>query len=403
MKILVDTVIGLVPFVGDALDIAFKANLRNLRLLEDYLISTKGQCNAGQFQLVFPPSNVFLPTDSPQRQQLMPEVSASQRQGWSSTTASSSRSMPSRRQQDFHNGTMKKVVREEITSTSTTIVPNEVFTTMRYEQQGITLKDMCSALPILSLQIHGQEMVAKKEQLPLLDRHLARLQSSIQAMKQEYPLDWSQCSPLVKQQDLQKAIEDAVSSVSHGACGPSRRVRVSVDKVGLIKVDTFDLKRNNNDTINRTVRLDSQPIDKQMTAELLYKHKTSHREMYDSARLRINANLRISTLTSTNTRQSPCFDVLMFQEVAGHHNKYITESSIANILFYSHITGKVSTPSVSHLYLLNGLFRQELLERGLIMEEELSIDRVLSDSNNQRASLYLCNALRGIIPVNLIL
>lgn len=87
INILVDAIIGLVPIVGDALDVAFKANLRNLRLLEDHLIATKGQCNAGQFQLVFPPSNVFLPTKSPQRVQPMPEISIGQKRGWNSTMA----------------------------------------------------------------------------------------------------------------------------------------------------------------------------------------------------------------------------------------------------------------------------------------------------------------------------
>ena len=36
LNMLVDFVIGIVPLVGDAFDFAFKANVRNVRLLDDY-------------------------------------------------------------------------------------------------------------------------------------------------------------------------------------------------------------------------------------------------------------------------------------------------------------------------------------------------------------------------------
>jgi hypothetical protein len=35
----VDTVIGAIPFVGDAFDVAFRANKRNIALLRDHLAS----------------------------------------------------------------------------------------------------------------------------------------------------------------------------------------------------------------------------------------------------------------------------------------------------------------------------------------------------------------------------
>jgi hypothetical protein len=34
---LIDTVVGAVPFVGDAFDVAFRANMKNLRLLQRHL------------------------------------------------------------------------------------------------------------------------------------------------------------------------------------------------------------------------------------------------------------------------------------------------------------------------------------------------------------------------------
>jgi len=54
----VDGVIGFVPVVGDLLDVWFKANLRNLALLEDWLL--KGE-EARQYSISLPPNDVFLP------------------------------------------------------------------------------------------------------------------------------------------------------------------------------------------------------------------------------------------------------------------------------------------------------------------------------------------------------
>lgn len=60
-NVLVDCAIGIVPIIGDALDVLFKANLRNLRLLEDYLHRSGGKCGSGIFYVEFAPSDTFLP------------------------------------------------------------------------------------------------------------------------------------------------------------------------------------------------------------------------------------------------------------------------------------------------------------------------------------------------------
>lgn len=41
-NVAIDAVIGIIPLIGDALDIAFKSNVRNLRLLESHLSKRKG-------------------------------------------------------------------------------------------------------------------------------------------------------------------------------------------------------------------------------------------------------------------------------------------------------------------------------------------------------------------------
>ncbi len=60
VNVVVDCIIGIVPLLGDALDVLFKANLRNLRLLEDHLYESRGRCGAGVFYIQFPPNDVFL-------------------------------------------------------------------------------------------------------------------------------------------------------------------------------------------------------------------------------------------------------------------------------------------------------------------------------------------------------
>lgn len=399
VNIVVDAFIGLVPIVGDALDVAFKANLRNLRLMEDHLISTEGKCHAGQFQLSFPPSNVFLPQDSPQRNRPMPEVSSSwttgtsQRWGWNTTSTSAPANRRSGRvgQQDFGKGTMEEVMhgrQEGESPSSTTIVPNEIFTTMRYEEDGTSLRQMCAAIPSLSQRLQEQE-----EKFPLLDRHVARLLASVEAMKKHYPSQWSQCQ-LLGAGEVRKRIEDAAQSEK--AKGSTRRIRVSVSQSGAIAVRIFSMAPSKAN-MTQTVRFDRHDQSEAEEAPtILYKYKTSYRQMYDAARHRANATLGIKEARQQDDKVAPCFDVIM------SHRSYITESSIANILVYYHQSAQIYTPSAGDFPLLPGLMRQELLSRGLIIEQSISKVRLQSDLESKGASLYLCNALRGIIPVTLV-
>ncbi|KLT42504.1 hypothetical protein CC85DRAFT_285413 [Cutaneotrichosporon oleaginosum] len=56
INVLLDTAVGIIPFVGDILDNLWKANLRNLALLEDWLLT------APQYHiLLMPDSTTYLP------------------------------------------------------------------------------------------------------------------------------------------------------------------------------------------------------------------------------------------------------------------------------------------------------------------------------------------------------
>ncbi|EPQ29263.1 uncharacterized protein PFL1_03018 [Pseudozyma flocculosa PF-1] len=61
LNVIIDCFLGLIPLVGDLLDVAFKANLRNLKFFEDHLRQTRGKCGAGHFYLEFPSNGSFIP------------------------------------------------------------------------------------------------------------------------------------------------------------------------------------------------------------------------------------------------------------------------------------------------------------------------------------------------------
>ncbi|EIN03938.1 hypothetical protein PUNSTDRAFT_138982 [Punctularia strigosozonata HHB-11173 SS5] len=53
VNVIIDAVVGIIPFVGDVLDVAWKSNMRNLGLLEDFLVKS---AKRGGFQVqVAPP------------------------------------------------------------------------------------------------------------------------------------------------------------------------------------------------------------------------------------------------------------------------------------------------------------------------------------------------------------
>jgi hypothetical protein len=52
LNILIDTVVGMIPFLGDLFDVAFKANMRNLRLMQEHYI--EGRHRGGAWKLIIP-------------------------------------------------------------------------------------------------------------------------------------------------------------------------------------------------------------------------------------------------------------------------------------------------------------------------------------------------------------
>ena len=52
LNVLIDTVVGMIPFLGDVFDVAFKANIRNLRLMQEHYI--EGRHRGTAWKLIIP-------------------------------------------------------------------------------------------------------------------------------------------------------------------------------------------------------------------------------------------------------------------------------------------------------------------------------------------------------------
>ncbi|EOR03744.1 hypothetical protein J056_002913 [Wallemia ichthyophaga EXF-994] len=63
INVVFDVLVGLVPWVGAFFDFLFKANLRNLNLVEQWLLSSDS--SAHQHRIVLMPKERFLPKRSP--------------------------------------------------------------------------------------------------------------------------------------------------------------------------------------------------------------------------------------------------------------------------------------------------------------------------------------------------
>jgi hypothetical protein len=52
LNVLIDTIIGSIPFIGDLFDFAFKANTRNMKLMQEHFVD--GRHRGGAWKVVLP-------------------------------------------------------------------------------------------------------------------------------------------------------------------------------------------------------------------------------------------------------------------------------------------------------------------------------------------------------------
>lgn len=154
--------------------------------------------------------------------------------------------------------------------------------------------------------------------------------------------------------------------------GPSpQRVRLVLTREGLVDVTTAPFMRLSRDTVWRlavaNTRLDS--------ADLLLRHKTTRRALYERARAEFPSDA-IDEVLLLNERGEIC------------------EGAITT-LFADMGDGTLLTPPLSS-GLLAGVLRAELLEEGRA-QEGLLTPALLSDAK----ALYVGNSLRGMIRARL--
>ncbi|MBV9061550.1 MAG: aminodeoxychorismate synthase component I [Alphaproteobacteria bacterium] len=107
-----------------------------------------------------------------------------------------------------------------------------------------------------------------------------------------------------------------------------------------------------------------------LSTDLLLRHKTSQRELYDAELSRVMA--------------VGCEEVLFLNE-----RGEVTEGSRSNL--FVEVEGMLATPPLS-CGLLNGCLRQELIDTGLCRE------RTLYPSDLDRHPVFFGNSLRGLLP-----
>jgi 4-amino-4-deoxychorismate lyase len=192
--------------------------------------------------------------------------------------------------------------------------------------------------------------------MPLLARHLDRLQTSADALG--YPCD-------------RHATERALRTLAASLSTPGQhRLRLLLDAAGHRTLQAYPLASL---PPGQTIMLALEVLDPD---ECLLRHKTTHRPWYDKAAAWLASHPNIFDLVYKNTRGELC------------------EGSRSNL--YLKLDGKWYTPPTS-CGCLPGVQRAGLLAAGLVEERTLPAALL-----HEADALRLSNALRGWFDVTLI-
>ncbi|SPO48790.1 uncharacterized protein PSANT_06481 [Moesziomyces antarcticus] len=264
--------------------------------------------------------------------------------------------------------------------------------------------------------------------IPLLSQHLERLVSSAGAMCRVYSAVWSM-AVLEQQGSLQperilQAIESSLaSSAAQDGEGAVKGIRVAIGRDGSIRVtqrtiSAFPsmLDSGSNAARPPSVRLDAAPTRvRTMDLEPLVFNKTDARGFYEAAKQRVGADP--SVLSGIREGDQRCFDVILWNDeqmdtldqadaaIPSAPKRLVTESSLANVVV--ELTGggaggsRFITPRTS-AGMLDGLLRRWLVDKGVVDEQDIEVDELISWVRQGTAQLWLCNSLRGLWKVELV-
>ena len=241
--------------------------------------------------------------------------------------------------------------------------------------------------------------------IPLLREHLRRLSTAVAALHAAAPSAWQTPASYAALSDerLLQALHEALDGQTE-----ARRVRLALSREGVVAVQHYALSQVPQCP---SVRLDVEATRPRTGTldDVVLRHKTSARGNYDEARSRVHATLGAPAALGG---QAACFDVLLWLEESGE--RLLTESSIASVLLQlapsssSSAAGEAEERPAARfvtpprrLLLLPGVVRSELLRRGAVREEEISVARLKSELQGG-GRLWLVNALRGAFEVHLI-
>ncbi|BCW96959.1 MAG: aminodeoxychorismate synthase component I [Fimbriimonadales bacterium] len=162
------------------------------------------------------------------------------------------------------------------------------------------------------------------------------------------------------------ALRRALLQVAESFTEPRYRVRLLVNRRGQFRMEyaPFTPERR----VWR-VALARAPVNPR---EAFLYHKTTHRQVYERAR----------------AEHPDCDDVILWNT-----RGEITESTLANVVV--RLEGRYWTPPVS-CGLLAGVYRERLLQRGLVQERVLTLDDL-----RRAEAIYLVNSVRGWVRVEL--
>jgi para-aminobenzoate synthetase/4-amino-4-deoxychorismate lyase len=185
----------------------------------------------------------------------------------------------------------------------------------------------------------------------LLDRHLERIRTS--AIYFDRPVDV-------------EAIRAELARVTRELSPTPHRVRLLVARSGDIVVQPAPLAATDR---RWSVALANRAVDRE---DRFLFHKTSHRELYDHARVDFPDH----------------DDVLLWNS-----DRELTESTIANVVLK--LDGELVTPPVD-CGLLPGVFRADLLATGEIRERVVTLDELA-----HAEEIFLVNSVRRWVEVDL--
>jgi len=212
----------------------------------------------------------------------------------------------------------------------------------------LTKMDFLSGSPTFELL---ETLLLADGEYSLLAGHLARMRESAAY----FGFDWDEAEIL--------RVLDAARRGGKGRC----RVRLLLSKDGRARTEVFALAALPG--VMR-VALAVTPVD---SGDRFLFHKTTRRQVYDRA----------------GEERPDCDDVILFNKAG-----FVTESRIANVVVS--LGGELFTPPAS-AGLLPGVFREELLKRGLAAERDIRVAELEAAD-----SVWLVNSVRGFMPARLI-